>query len=234
MSHAQPKALWAYDTIRDAIISMRLPPGAILNEKDTCQELGISRTPMREAVLRLAQEGLIQIVPSGGTFVSKIDVRKVLEGHLVRASIELQTVRIAARHYLPEFDKDIEFTLLKQKHAMEHRDTELGFRSDSEFHRMICMIAGFPNLWKTIHAATGQLDRARRMAFPQIGFFEEVLSEHMEIYQALKARDEEQAIKLMRHHLGSIKDIVAHVMPLTEQNSSAENDADLLADIAQI
>lgn len=230
----QPKAHWAYEAIRDAIISMRLVPGAILNEKETCQELGVSRTPMREAVIRLAQEGLIQVVPSGGTFISKIDIRKILEGHLVRASIELQTIRIAARHYDPSFDKMFDLLLFRQKNAMHHRDTDEAFQADSEFHRQICKMAGFPNLWKTIHASTGQLDRARRFAFPDIGFFEEVVAEHTAIYQALKRRDEIEAVQLMRHHLGSIKDIVQYAIRNDNEAVKSKGDFALLDEIAHI
>jgi DNA-binding GntR family transcriptional regulator len=230
----QPKALWAYDAIRHAIISMQLAPGAVLNEKEICQDLGISRTPMREAVLRLAQEGLIQIVPSGGTFVSKVDIRKILEGHLVRASIELQTVRIAARHYDNSFDKDLDLLIFRQQNAMDHRDSDEAFLVDGEFHRTICKIAGFPNVWKTIHASTGQLDRARRLAFPNIGFFEEVVAEHRAIYQAIKERQESQATALMHEHLGSIKEIVAHILKAQPDALTNASDAILLDDIAAI
>lgn len=234
LQNGQPKALWAYDAIRDAIISMRLVPGAVLNEKDICQQLGVSRTPMREAVLRLAQEGLIQVVPSGGTFVSKMDVRKILEGHLVRASIELQNIRIAARHYNPVYNKDLDLLIFRQKNAMEHRDSDEAFQVDNEFHKLICRIAGFPNLWKIIHSSTGQLDRARRYAFPEIGFFEEVVVEHGAIYQALKSKDEEEASRLMRHHLGSIRDIVQHVLNGELETLATGDDSKLLDEIAQI
>lgn len=234
LNSGQPKALYAYDAIRSAIISSRLAPGSVVNEKETCQELGVSRTPMREAVLRLAQEGLIQVVPSGGTFVSKIDIRKILEGHLVRASIEMQTTRIAARHYHESFNKDLDLLIFRQQNAMDHRDTDEAFNVDNEFHRLICRIAGFSNLWQTIHAATGQLDRARRLVFPQIGFFDEVVTEHSAIYQALKNRDEKTAVSLMHVHLGSIKQIVTHVLSLDGDHQSSSDDLTLLEDIAKI
>ena len=230
----QPKALWAYDAIREAIISMRLSPGAVLNDKETCQALGVSRTPMREAVLRLAQEGLVQVVPSGGTYVSKLDVRKILEGHLVRASIELQTVRVAARHYDKSFDQEIDLLLYRQQLATDHNDIDEAFRIDNEFHRTICKVAGFPNLWKTIYSSTGQLDRARRLAFSSPDFFAEVVSEHRAIYDATKNAKEIEAVNLMRAHLGSIREIVSHVLRLPEGVVHSEMDDILIDEIARI
>ena len=90
---------------------MKLAPGETLSEKDTCAELGISRTPMREAVLRLAQEGLVNIVPSGGTFINKIVMKKVIEGHLVRSSLEMRTIRLAARNFDPVHERDLDLLI---------------------------------------------------------------------------------------------------------------------------
>ncbi|AYD02612.1 GntR family transcriptional regulator [Neorhizobium sp. NCHU2750] len=229
-----PKALWAYNVIRDAIITMKLAPGETLNEKETCAELGISRTPMREAVLRLAQEGLVNIVPSGGTFVNKIVLRKVIEGHLVRSSLEMRTVRLAARNFDPVHERDLDLLIFRQQDAAKRRDIDEAFKVDNEFHRLLCRIAGFPNVWQTIHNATGQLDRVRRLAFPKIGYFEEVIDEHSALYAAIRGHDESEAARLLKIHLGGIFPVVEFVLQTDADIITGEDDAVLLKALAEV
>jgi DNA-binding GntR family transcriptional regulator len=229
-----PKALWAYNVIRDAIITMKLAPGETLNEKETCAELGISRTPMREAVLRLAQEGLVNIVPSGGTFVNKIVMRKVIEGHLVRSSLEMRLVRLAARNFDPVYERDLDLLIFRQQDAAKRRDINEAFKVDNEFHRFLCKIAGFPNVWQTIHNATGQLDRVRRRAFPKLGYFEEVIDEHAALYAAIKARDEDEAVRLLKGHLGGISAVVEYLVEADADDISGQDDMALLKSLADL
>lgn len=210
--NGQPKAVKAYDEIRDAIITMKLLPGAALQERDICAQLGISRTPMREAVLRLAQEGLVNVIPSGGTFVNKISVRGVIEGQIVREALEVQMVRLAARNYDPSHERAFDLLMFRQQDAGKRRDADEAFAIDNEFHQLLCVVAGFPNIWQTIHSATGQLDRVRRRAFPREGFFDEVVHEHLAIQKTLAAHDEAQAVALMKAHLNGIAQVLRFVM----------------------
>lgn len=230
----QPKALWAYNVIRDAIITMKLAPGETLNEKAICAELGISRTPLREAVLRLAQEGLVSIVPSGGTFVNKIVMRKVIEGHLVRSSLELRTVRLAARNFDPIYDKDFDLLIFRQQDAAKRRDVDEAFKVDNEFHQLLCRIAGFPNIWQTIHTATGQLDRVRRQAFPKAGYFEEVVEDHVALCGAIRRHDEDEAARLLDLHLGGILAVVDYALQTNADMISGEDEIVLLKDFANM
>nr|WP_284739302.1 GntR family transcriptional regulator [Rhizobium sp. CG5] len=229
-----PKALWAYNVIRDAIITMKLAPGETLNEKAICAELGISRTPLREAVLRLAQEGLVSIVPSGGTFVNKIVMRKVIEGHLVRSSLELRTVRLAARNFDPVYNKDFDLLIFRQQDAAKRRDVDEAFKVDNEFHQLLCRIAGFPNIWQTIHTAAGQLDRVRRQAFPKTGYFEEVIEDHVALYAAISRHDEDEAARLLDLHLGGILAVVEYALQTNADMISGEDEIVLLKDFAKL
>lgn len=208
----QPKALAAYSHIRHAIITMRIQPGATINEKEICAELGVSRTPMREAVLRLAQEGLVTVVPSGGTFVNNISLRGVIEGHLVRSSLELRMVRLAARSYDAIHDRDFDLLMFLQADAAKRQDYDRFLAVDNDFHRLLCRMAGFPDIWQTIHNATGQLDRVRRTAIPRSGYFDEVEQEHRAIYEAIRAGDARLAHDLLRQHLDDIAAVVEYVV----------------------
>ena len=210
--NSQPKALTAYNFIRHAIITMKMEPGATISEKETCAELGVSRTPMREAVLRLAQEGLVNVVPSGGTFVNSISLRGVIEGHLIRSSLELRMVRLAARCYDPIHDRDFDLLMFLQADAAKRQDYDQSLAVDNDFHRFLCTLAGFPDVWQTIHNATGQLDRIRRRAIPRSGFFGEVEQEHRAIYEAIRAGDADAAHDLMRRHLDDTAKVVEYII----------------------
>jgi len=198
-----PKAMQVYELIRAAIISLKLTPGSAIVEKDICAQLGISRTPLREAILQLSQESLVNIKPSGGTFVNKIILRQVLEGQLVRDTLEMRLVRLAARRFDGQFEKEFDLALFKQRSAAERQDVDEFFALDNEFHRLICSVAGYPDIWETIHSATGQLDRCRRQAFPLEGHFMTVLKEHEDIYDCLKRHDEEGAAAAFQVQLDS-------------------------------
>jgi GntR family transcriptional regulator, rspAB operon transcriptional repressor len=197
------KAAQVYELLRDAIISLKLPPDSPIVEKDICAQLGISRTPLREAIIQLAKESLIKIAPSDGTFVNKIVLREVLQGQLIRDTLEMRLTRLAARNFKPEFEKDFELALFKQKAAAKRKDVDEFFALDNEFHQLICFCAGFPDAWQTIHNATGQLDRVRRQAFPLESHYSTVYDEHSEIYGYLKRHDEDGAARAFQLQLDS-------------------------------
>lgn len=223
----KPKAEMAYDYLRSAIITMKMAPGSTLNEKSLCADLGISRTPLREAVLRLSHEGLLTIVPGGGTFVSKISVRGVLQGYLVRSSIECRLITLAARIYKPEFDSDFELLLYLQQDANKRGDFDRALLVDSDFHRRLCRVAGFPDVWKTIRDATGQLDRVNHRAFRRHGQSQEIESEHRAIYDAIRDHDSQQAQALMKRHLGDIQTLIDFVKASTPDILSEDEPLDI-------
>ncbi|MFD2238295.1 GntR family transcriptional regulator [Aureimonas populi] len=196
-----PKAARVYAALRDAIIAMRLRPGARLVEKDICAELGVSRTPFRDAVMRLAGQRLVTVVPSDATFVNKIILEEVVEGQIVRESLELRFAAIAAARFVPAFEKDFELLLWRQAEAARRCDGDESFHIDREFHRLLCRCAGFPHIWDTIHEANGQLDRVLYRAFPLEDYYGQVLDEHRAIFEALRKRDAEGVTRIMGPHL---------------------------------
>src|SRR3954468_21043604 len=95
---SEPARTRAYAALREAIVAMELPPGARLSENELAARLGVSRTPVREALIRLRDEQLVEIAPQRGTFVTPISVRGVLDAQFVREALECAAVRLAAEH----------------------------------------------------------------------------------------------------------------------------------------
>ena len=210
-----PKTTQLYELMREAIIAMVLPPAAPILEREICARLGISRTPLREAILQLAAEHLVLIRPGGGTFVNRIVVNEVLAGQIARDTLEVRLARLAARRFSAASAKEFELSLFKQKGAAERRDVAEFFALDDDFHRLVCVLSGYPDGWRTLRVATGQLDRVRRLAFPVENNFDAVLGEHTAIYKALSRNDEAGTVKALQ---GQIDSIFETIRLIREQN----------------
>lgn len=199
--HKLPKTAQVYELLRAAIISTMLPPGAPIVEKEICEGLGVSRTPLREAIIQLTSESLVVVRPGGGTFVNLIDLKEVLNGQLTRDSLEARVVRLAARNYSPELSAAFDVCLFQQRGAAERRDMNEFFDLDNQFHKLICECSGFPHAWKTIHGTTGQLDRVKRYTLPSDDHFVESLQAHLKLYDLIKAHDEDGAARFFQSHI---------------------------------
>jgi len=201
---ALPKTAQVYDVIRRAIVGLAMPPGSVINEKTVCEQLGISRTPLREAILKLSDEHLVMIVPNSGTYVSKIDLQTVFDGQLIRDALEMKVVRLAAVKMSPAFDRKLEFNMYQQGRLAVALDYDGFYELDEAFHSMICEFGASARVWKIVHGAKGQLDRIRRLAFPVPKHLEIVLTEHSAIATALRIRDPDAAGAAMKVHLDRV------------------------------
>ncbi len=199
---APSKAARAYLALRDRIITLRLRPGAQLAERAICAEMGISRTPYREAVTRLAQEGLVIVVPSDATFVNRIVMRNVTVGHFMRANLEVPVAALAAQRAGADDLLALDHVARAMIRSARSRDADMSFALDRSFHRLLFAAAGMEDAWHVLHGATGQLDRLRRWAFPhEPAFFDQTLSEHLAILAAVRQGEVDTARILMRAHL---------------------------------
>ena len=136
------RSVQAYDLLRDAIVSLWLKPGEPVNEKAICEQLGVSRTPVREALMRLADEGLVQVYPQAGTFISPIDLEHVFEGQIVRDALEMAMIRRAAHRLTPAFAARLAAILDDQRRCSARNDHQAFYVADEAFHRTISPCAG--------------------------------------------------------------------------------------------
>src|SRR6478752_6377637 len=143
-----------YETLREQILTMALPPGAALSENELAAVLGVSRTPVRESLILLTEEGLVQVFPQVGSFVSRVDANKVADAQFIRESIEL-----ASLADIPdEPDRDVVADLranLQQQHD-PGIEVEGFFALDEQFHHGLLRLGGHANVWSTVVAANGK------------------------------------------------------------------------------
>ncbi len=201
---AMPKTAQVYSIMRRAIVNLHLAPGSNVNEKLICDQLGISRTPLREAILQLQSENLVSVVPNSGTYVSKIDLQSVFDGQLIREALELKVVRLAANRMTPQFERALDFNMHQQKRMAADVDYDEFYILDEAFHAMICEFGASAYIWKIINGAKAQLDRVRRMSYPLVSHLDVVLNEHMAVVDGLKQRDPEASAAAMKVHVDRV------------------------------
>jgi DNA-binding GntR family transcriptional regulator len=205
---SRPLASQVYGVLRYSIIEMSIEPGKLIPERDVCELLQVSRTPIREALLRLSEEGLVHIVPNSGTYVSKINLDSVFEGQLVRRALERETARAAALRMTPESTSQLDISMFTQRRLAADRDLTAFYEADEEFHKLICQIGTSDRVWRIIHSTKAQLDRVRRLAFPLPNHMETVLEEHATIVAAIVAGDTDSAVAAVDRHLNRVVETV--------------------------
>ena len=155
-----------YAELRDQLVSMTRRPGQPLVEKEIAATYGVSRTPVREAVLRLADEGLIDIFPQSGTFVSRIPIGALPEAMVIRRTLEETSARLAAERATPAQMAEIEAILKRQREVSARGDQDAFHHADEAFHAAIAEAAGLPRLWTLVQHVKVQVDRVRRLTLP--------------------------------------------------------------------
>jgi GntR family transcriptional regulator, rspAB operon transcriptional repressor len=186
----------AYKKIREGIIAQRWRPGDPLAEQQIAEELSVSRTPVREALHALAREGLVDIFPSRGTFVSSMSTDDLREIYQFREALEVQLVRLVVQR-ATEADM-IELEEVLRRENKEPAEPESVVASGSLFHRTVARIGGNRRIDETLRSLEHATLRARVLGFVRA---EETRREHRLLAEAIRARDEAKAEALMRRHL---------------------------------
>src|SRR5699024_8339207 len=141
---------FVYETLRDAIVSLELPPGATISEKEISKELEVSRTPVREALLRLTEDELLTVLPQRGSYISLIDLNHVEDARFLREQAEAGIIRLACESFSDSYIEKLEKNLKYQKFARDNDDENELFILDKEFHRLIAEGAGKTRVWEVI------------------------------------------------------------------------------------
>ena len=197
--------------LREEIVGMVLMPRTPLRDAVLCERFGTSRTPVREALIRLGEEGLVDIVPQSGTFVSRIPVDAIPEAVLVRQALEGVTAEAAAR---ARDAGPLDAALDRQRTLAARHDTRGFHDADESFHEALAAMAGHPNIWRLLRQVKVQMDRARRLTLPALGRMDQVIAEHLTIRDAVAAGDAPAARDAMTAHLSVVIPDVARLRVL--------------------
>lgn len=205
-----------YTDLRTELVSLRRRPGEVMSEAKIALSYGVSRTPVREAILKLADEGLVEIFPQSGIFVSRIPIAALPEAIIVRKALEETTSGMAADRATPSQILALHSILERQREANAAGDSDTFHRADEQFHATIAEVAGYPGIWALIQQVKVHVDRYRRLTLPQQGRIRRVIAEHESILSAIEARDASGARIAMATHLDNLLDNIAltqHINP---------------------
>ena len=193
-----------YLSLREAIVNLVFRPGEALRKSDICETLGVSRSPVAQAITRLEGEGLVDVVPQAGTYVARFSMKEIREGIFLREAIELSAIELVATAITEQQLVQLRRNLRVQEALVEDGDFA-GFSAlDSQMHELILSFTGFRKLGQVADTAWVHVNRARKLVLPVPGRVAETLEEHRAVLAALEARDAQAARAAMRRHLGQL------------------------------
>ena len=204
ISNRLDKSEHVYQCLLNEVVSGELKPEQALVESELTEKYSVSRTPIREALKRLAVQGLVDIYPQVGSFVAPLRLTHFLDASFVRYHLELALVRQAAKNINEEYRIKLSHNIAMQKHLLTQGLVDRFYDVDEEFHLLIATIAGRPNVWHIIEQHKVHLDRVRHYALRFLRKTPLIVKQHESIAQGVSEGDEEKAVRAMREHLNSI------------------------------
>ncbi|CAG9298350.1 GntR family transcriptional regulator [Celerinatantimonas diazotrophica] len=204
-------SLQIYQYLKQAIISCKLEPGRAISEKEIASSMDVSRQPVREAFIQLAKCSLVRVYPQRGTYVTQISIKSVLDGQLIRSSIECALMERLTALISAEQLENLTYLLSQQQHAIDTQNYQLFLHQDDAFHQQFALIADCPLAWETIETVKAVMDRVRYLDLTRESTMEQVLSEHRAIIDALANRDVHQAKILLKQHLSDFPQVIKSI-----------------------
>ena len=194
----------AYTWLRREVLSARLLPGQTISENEIAARLGVSRTPVREAIIRLEGEGLVSVRPQVGTVVAPIDLDAVADGQFLREAIECRTVTLAAAQVRAADARTLRALLREQARAVHRHDQAEFIALDDRMHRHLVGMAGRPRVWQRVEEVKAQLDRVRVLSLEDRDWLATILAQHEDIVRHVLAGDAPAAAAAMELHLRAV------------------------------
>jgi DNA-binding GntR family transcriptional regulator len=189
------------ERLRDAIQNVRLPPGHALSENEIVDMLHVSRTPVREALQRLTNEGLIHVIPQVGTFVTRMDLARVREALFMREAIECAALeRVPSRIDRNDL-KSLQRIVADHRRAARSADPAAIFAADDAFHRALLDLAGVPGVWRYVREARELHRRIRALSHVEFDSAHRSVAQHASVVAALAAGRKSAAAGLLRDHI---------------------------------
>ena len=203
-----------FEALRELIVAVTLAPGTVLPRAELAEFYGISQTPIRDALTRLGEEGLVDIFPQHATVVSRIDIAAALQAHFLRRAVELEILHTLAAlpdNALAALLARLDMQLRRQAEALAPPDMAALAAADQAFHREMYLAAGVGPLHDLVRQRSGHVDRLRRLNLPAEGKAQAIVRDHRAIVAALAARDAAAAEAALRQHLSGTLSFVEDI-----------------------
>ncbi|MGB4407745.1 MAG: GntR family transcriptional regulator [Sphaerochaeta sp.] len=193
-----------YQTLRSAILSLRFKPGEELNLSLLSEQLQVSRSPVRDALMKLSTDNLVDIFPQKGTRVSLIDLKQVEEERFLRKSLEESAVRKFLHTYTEEHLHLMEESILLQKEAMKDKNFIDFLAADNAFHGVIFSAINMSRIWNLIQSQGGNHHRIRLLSFAEKNVLDNIIEQHQNMLGAFRFKDLKELLNLEDMHLSKL------------------------------
>jgi DNA-binding GntR family transcriptional regulator len=200
-----------FERLRELIISLELPPGSPLSRTTLAKQFGVSSTPIRDALMRLDEEGLVEVYPQHATVVSRIDIDRAQQAQFLRQSLELEIVRVLALEHNEAFVDELTGSIALQQQSAKAGDFAKFMAADDDFHGKLYAGAGKGVLWTLVKSRSGHIDRLRRLHLPSPGKAQDIVRHHKLIVAAIGANKPDEAQRHLRKHLSGTLGYLAEI-----------------------
>jgi GntR family transcriptional regulator, rspAB operon transcriptional repressor len=192
-----------YRSLRERIIHGELEPGGLISEAEIARAFAISRQPVREAFIKLAEEGLVEIRPQRGTLVRKINIASVMDARFVREAVEADIVKIVTEKRDPRVISNLRQQVRTQREVARQNAGSF-MQLDEAFHRTLATAADKAHVWTIVNNVKAQMDRLRQLSFLNSSAAGRAVMQHHAIVEAIARGDAQGADTAMRTHLRQI------------------------------
>lgn len=201
MDRARSATVQVFEHLREQIVSLAIRPGAVLARPQLCEYYQLSLSPIRDALLRLEEEHLVDIFPQHQTRVRRVDLAQARQAHFLRLAVELEIAHVLSQRPDAALERTLLALVARQRASLEEGDLGAFSRADMEFHRQMYVAAGVPDLWTMTRSCSGNLDRLRRMHLPMNGKGRSILEQHTAIARCIGQGNAAAAANTVRAHL---------------------------------
>ena len=195
---------YAYRILNENIINLTLLPGTKISEKEISDILSISRTPVREAFIRLSQEKLLEILPQRGTYVSKIDTKQIAEFRFLRITLEQAIIKLACTDFPEEYKLKLSQNLEEQRICVQNNNHDRFFELDNDMHCLIFIGCDKPNLWKIFQEAKNYLRSRLLDLYHKQNEISLLFEQHQLIVKAILEKDVALGYDIITKHINKV------------------------------
>jgi DNA-binding GntR family transcriptional regulator len=200
-----------YDFLYGQINSLKLLPGARISEVEIAERFDVSRQPVREAFIRLANRGLLLVRPQRATVVRRFSDEKIKRARFIRTAIECEVLRRAGKKPLGKYQARLEKCIDAQVKAIRDDDIDRFHKLDYDFHKLLCAAADAEFVFEAIIENKAEVDRICILSLSEPAAMEELVDDHRKILSAVLASDEDAVIKEVKNHLSRLDDVIAGI-----------------------
>lgn len=218
----QPLRDMVFDVLMNAIMSGQLSPGERLLEVQLAEEMGVSRTPVREAIRRLELEGFVVMLPRKGAYVAGLSIGDVEDVYEIRTALETLAVRLAAQRMEDEDYRMLDDLVEKMQATWQEGDVDAWVKLDAAFHELLYKFSRNERLVQLMSNVMEQISRYRILSLANVEVRHNSLEEHQEVVAALRTRDSEEAAAAAARHIENTKQSLVRML----ESKFAANEAE--------